>query len=73
MLVLLGLATGARLGELLALRWSDLDLAKADGSPYRPDSVSTMFRKLVDRPGPASRGPRALPAPLGGELPERSL
>jgi len=118
MLVLLGLATGARLGELLALRWSDMDLdagvarisrsaqvvdgqvrfkqpktlagarpvalgptmvaalrrhradqlqlrlafarayvdedlvlAKADGSPYRPDSVSTMFRKLVDRAG----------------------
>jgi integrase len=117
MLVLLGLATGAWLGELLALRLSDLDLdtgvarisrsaqlvdglvrfkvpkttagirpvalgpatitalrrhradqlelrlafagaynteadlvlAKADGRAYRPDSVSTMFRKLVDR------------------------
>ena len=139
MLVLLGLATGARLGELLALRWSDLDLdagvarisrsaqlvdgrvrfkppktsagvrpvalgpatvaalrrhradqlelrlasagvydteadlvlAKADGSACRPDSASTMFRKLVDRGRPAARGPRAHPAPLGGELPGR--
>jgi integrase len=125
-LVLLGLATGARLGELLALRWADVDLdagtvrighsrrnlkgrrqpdgsrtegrmqvkgpkseagvrtvapdpavvaalrrlraeqatrrlalgpaysdedlviCRPDGRPYRPDSVSTMFRKFVD-------------------------
>ena len=30
-LVLLGLATGARLGELLALRWTDVDL---QGAPF---------------------------------------
>jgi integrase len=119
LLVMLGVATGARLGELLALRWQDVDLTtgtlrigrsrrivkrrmqvkgpkteagyrtvvlgqstlaalkrlraeqverrlamgacyhvdeelvvcKADGSPYRPDSVSGMFREFVDRHG----------------------
>jgi integrase len=118
-LVLLGVATGARLGELLALTWADVDLeagtirigrsrrivnrrmqvkgpkteagyrtvapgppvvaalrrlraeqaerrlvlagayqvdedlviCKPDGRPYRPDSVSTMFRKFVDDAG----------------------
>jgi integrase len=118
-LVMLGVATGARLGELLALRWQDVDLGagtvrigwsrrivkrrmqvkgpkteagyrtvvlgqtalaalkrlraehaerrlamgadyhtdedlvicKADGSPYRPDSVSGMFREFVDSQG----------------------
>jgi integrase len=118
-LVLLGVATGARLGELLALRWADVDLdagavrvgrsrrivggrmevkppkteagertvalgpaavvalkrlrveqagrrlvlggdydagadlviCKPDGRPYRPDSVSTMFRKFADAVG----------------------
>jgi integrase len=118
-LVWLGLATGARLGELLALRWADVDLdrgtarigasrrivgkrmdvkapktdagvrtvalgtatvaalkrlraeqaerrlalggdydaaadlviCKPDGRPYRPDAVSTMFRKFADAAG----------------------
>jgi integrase len=118
-LVLLGVATGARLGELLALRWADVDLdagavrvgrsrrivggrmevkppkteagertvalgpaavvalkrlrveqagrrlvlggdydaaadlviCKPDGRPYRPDAVSTMFRRFVDQAG----------------------
>jgi integrase len=118
-LVLLGVATGARLGELLALRWAEVDLdagavrvgrsrrivggrmevkppkteagertvalgpaavvalkrlrveqagrrlvlggdydagadlviCKPDGRPYRPDSVSTMFRKFADAVG----------------------
>ncbi len=100
-LVLLGVATGARLGELLALRWADVDLdegaarigasrrvvakrmevkapktaagertvalgpvtvgaydaksdlviCKPDGRPYRPDSVSTMFRTFADKAG----------------------
>jgi integrase len=118
-LVMLGVATGARLGELLALAWADVDLneatvrigrsrrivnkrvqtkgpkseagyrvvrlgptvatalrrlraeqaerrlalggdcyagedlviCKPDGRPYRPDSVSTMFRKFVDGAG----------------------
>jgi integrase len=118
-LVLLGVATGARLGELLALRWSDIDLdedtvhigrsrrivggrmqvkppkteaairtvglgpatvaalrrlraeqaerrlalgaayhtgedlviCKLDGSPYRPDSTSTQFRRFIDQAG----------------------
>jgi integrase len=118
-LVLLGVATGARLGELLALRWADIDLdagavrigwsrrivggrmevkppkteagartvalgpatvaalkrlrveqagrrlvlggdydaaadlviCKPDGWPYRPDAVSTMFRKFIDQAG----------------------
>jgi len=117
-LVLLGVATGARLGELLALRWTDVDLeagtvrigasrrvvnrrvqvkgpkteagyrtvrpdpatvvalkrlraeqagrrlalgeryhdhdlviCKPDGAPYRPDSVSGMFRSFADAQG----------------------
>ena len=117
-LVLLGVATGARLGELLALRWDHVDLeagtlkigwsrrvvnkrmevkapktesgartlvlgpatvaalkrlraeqagrrlalggsyhgedlviCKPDGQPYRPDSVSGMFRMFVDKAG----------------------
>jgi integrase len=118
-LTMLGVATGARLGELLALTWPDVDLeastlrigrsrrivnrrmqvkgpkteagyrtvvlgpttvaalkqlhaehherrrtlgadyytdedlvvCKPDGSPYRPDSVSAMFRQFVDKTG----------------------
>jgi integrase len=38
-LVLLGMATGARLGELLALRWADIDLdiGTARIGPVAPD------------------------------------
>jgi integrase len=41
MLVLLGAATGARRGELLALRWADLDLDRAPHASVDPYSSST--------------------------------
>jgi len=44
LLVRLALSTGARLGELLALRWSDLDLKK--GQAYVGDSKSGEPRVL---------------------------
>lgn len=49
-LVLLALSTGARLGELLGLRWSDVDLKK--GTAYLGDTKNAEARTLPIR-GPA--------------------
>ncbi len=64
-LVLLALLTGARQGELLALRWRDLDLA--GGRAILEDTKNGERRALTLAPA-AVAALRALPRRLGNEL-----
>lgn len=48
LLVLLGMTTGARRGELMALRWSDVDLTRSEAHITRSKNADARVLPLVD-------------------------
>jgi integrase len=60
-IVVLALATGMRRGELLALRWGDIDLGKATLKVER--SLEESDRGLRFKPPKTKHGRRAIPLP----------
>lgn len=59
--VLLAVTTGARLGELIGLRWSDF--SKADGTISIKRSMQSINGRMVEMPPKTKAGTRVIPIP----------